>query len=222
MDKKIRHERILACRYYNGEDKCPRGINEMFWDYECIWANGDNQSWNTEREELKQLGLQYFEPKDGTPDDLKYLLYNRYRHWSYMFNADEFLDWYRTQYQQPRKTNRQRRAEKRKPKLIAQCRYYKGEDENPFEGTHYQMMWYYESWWVDRLSQSYNEAEPFYQVIEHFHLEQFAQEINIPRSLLGVFMDRYIHWACIGEVNVEGFKRWILNNYLKSGKTSIQ
>ena len=29
---------ISCCRYYKGEEKAPKGTNELFWDYEKKWV----------------------------------------------------------------------------------------------------------------------------------------------------------------------------------------
>ena len=33
-----REELILDCRYYNGEEDPPEGINELMWGYEEAWV----------------------------------------------------------------------------------------------------------------------------------------------------------------------------------------
>lgn len=219
MDMKLRHERILDCRYYNGEDKCPESINEMFWNYEMLWANREDWDWTEEKDRFKRMGLEFFENGDGTPFDFKCLLLNRYLHWNLGTDADTFSEWYISNYQQPRKTNRQRRAEKRKPKLIAQCRYYNGEEENPYKNTDFEMIWSYESCWVERLSESYQNAQQLY-----WHLGQYpgmielAKKYKIPRSLLGLFINRYEYWHSMGEVYIDGFKDWVESVYVKNGK----
>lgn len=216
MDKRIRHERILSCRYYNGESQAPEGIDNMFWGYECGWANGKHDNWDTEKEDIKRLGLlEWLYKDDGTDPDFKCLLFNRYCHWIGLYGqTDSFLRWYNEQYVKPRLTNRQRRANERRPKLISKCRYYKGESENPFEGTPDQMTWYYEKCWVEELSASYENAKPFRWEAKNY-FDEIAEKYNVPRSLIGLFLNRYEHWSCMGEVNVELFKEWLLYNYLK-------
>ena len=111
-------------------------------------------------------------------------------------------------------TNRQPRAKERRPKLIEQCRYYKGEKENPYIGTEDQMNWYYESCWVEQLSESYENARSYrYEVGNIF--DDIAGKYHIPRSLIGLFLNRYEHWCCMGEVNLEYFREWLLQSYLK-------
>ena len=216
MDKKQRHERILDCRYYNGDEHEPTDNNvSLFWDYERSWVNGEHENWVSERMEINQLGLtDWLYNKDGTNTDLKCLLFNRYCHWVGMHNTDEFLKWYEKEYVEPSLTNRQQRANKRRPQLIARCRYYKGEAHNPYEGTEDEMKWYYESCWVEQLSNSYEEAK-FLRMEVGNHFDDIASKYNIPRSLIGLFMNRFEHWCSMGKVNIEDFRNWLLYSYLK-------
>lgn len=217
MDKKLRHDRILSCRYYTGDDKEPDdNKTSMFWHYERGWANGQNDSWETEREELKRLGLsEWLHKDDGTDPDFKCLLFNRYCHWIGLYGGtDGFLKWYEEDYVNLSLTNRQRRAKERRPGLIARCRYYKGEKKNPYKGTEDEMKWYYESCWVDQLSESFENAKPLRNEIGN-KFEDIAEKYNVPRSLIGLFLNRYEHWHSYGEVNLEYFRDWLLYGYLK-------
>lgn len=216
MDKRVRHERILDCRYYNGEDNPPAETNAMFWHYECGWANGKHENWEGEKKELSDLGLtQWLFENDGTQPDFKCLLFYRYCHWVGMYEGtDGFLRWYADQYVRPRLTNRQRRANNRKKKLTAMCRYYKGEPENPYKGTPDQMTWYYESCWIEQLSASYENAKMFRHEVGN-KFDDIAEKYNVPRSLIGLFLNRYEHWASWGEVHLDLFREWLLHGYLK-------
>ena len=216
IDKQHRYERILDCRYYNGEDNPPSEINASFWHYECDWANGFHDNWDAEVKELTDLGLvQWLYDDDGTQPDFKCLLFNRYCHWVGMYEGtDGFLRWYADNYVRPRLTNRQRRAEERKPKLIAKCRYYKGEKENPFKNTDDEMKWYYESCWVNQLSDSYRNARQYlYEAGNQF--DDIAEKYKVPRSLIGLFLNRYEYWACFGTVDIDAFRSWLIYSYLK-------
>lgn len=59
MDKALRHERILDCRYYNGEEEAPSGIDSSFWFYEQLWANNLNYNWEYE-EKIGKIGYCQF------------------------------------------------------------------------------------------------------------------------------------------------------------------
>lgn len=100
------NELIQQCRYYKGENECPKSIEEKgmatIWFYEQIWV---------EREELRDEngynalgyfsdGLKDFNRNDGTPMTLKALLFNRYSHWSggYENLAEGFKKWHERNY----------------------------------------------------------------------------------------------------------------------------
>lgn len=90
MDKKVRHDRILDCRYYNGEETMPSETNSMFWHYEHGWANGEHENWESEKQEISHIGLdQWHYEDDGTQSDFKCLLFNRYCHWIGMYGGSE-------------------------------------------------------------------------------------------------------------------------------------
>lgn len=101
-------------------------------------------------------------------------------------------------------------------KLIERCRYYKykGESENPLKGTPDEMKWYYESCWVEQLSQIYSNAKAFRYEVGH-HFDDIAEKYDVPRSRIGLFLDRYEHWSCMGEVHLDLFREWLLYEYLK-------
>lgn len=217
MNKHLSHERILSCRYYNGEEIDPFDNKfSMFWNYERGWANGEYENWGTEREDLKRLNLlDWLYNEDGTDPDFKCLLFNRYCHWIGLYGgADEFLKWYEDYYVRPRLTNWQRRANERRLKLITQCRYYKGEKDNPFAGTEDQMKWYYESCWFEQLSESYENARSYRQEAGN-NFDYISKKYNVPRSLVGLLFNRYQHWNCMGEVNIEYFRERLIKGYLK-------
>lgn len=215
MDK-ARQQRILDCRYYNGEEKAPEDVHGLFWDYERAWANSMyKDNWECEEQDLRLLGLENFEPYDGTPYGLKCLLFNRYCHWSYGCTKESFLKWYKEHYQQPRLTNRQRRFIKRKNDLIKRCRFYKGEELCPFEEcSKDEHFWKYEKMWVEKLANSYKNAEPLRLDLEnHPPIKSFALSKGLPSSLIGLFINRDEHW--IGRVVDEEFISALKKFYLK-------
>ena len=38
IENVTRNDLLKVCEYYKGEDKCPSGTKEMFWDYERLWV----------------------------------------------------------------------------------------------------------------------------------------------------------------------------------------
>lgn len=113
------------------------------------------------------------------------------------------------------------RYEKRKKELIGYCRYYKGEPENPYEGTEDNtgLLWHYERHWVDVLAESYENAKPYRADYEYLKLGDFYIEVDVPRSLIGLLVNRYLHWGGgygAPEEENSAFKRWFRREYLKS------
>ena len=220
------HSRILRCRFYDGEKEFPEKKFETFtvenpasfWHYEQLWVERMYQdNWDMEIDEMTRLGILSKFADSSTPRTLIALLYNRWRHWGGAYSeAEEFVKWFFRTYES-RPTNFQRRFERRKKKLITMCRYYKGEQVNPYEGTDDQMKWYYESCWVEQLSTSYENAKMSRHEVGN-HFDDIAEKYHVPRSLIGLFLNRYEHWACMGEVNLDLFRDWLLYAYLKIKK----
>ena len=82
------------------------------WFYESIWVKEKLNGYkgNDRLEEYIAYGNEDFEANDGTPIDLKALLWNRYYHWGgEMSNQDSFRKWYKEQYQYM-PTNREKQS----------------------------------------------------------------------------------------------------------------
>ncbi len=89
---------ISCCRYYKGEEKAPKGTNELFWDYENKWVEfmlDDKEAvyMNQIDKEYRDHGLSDFSKSDGVPQSLKNILFNRYSHWCGC-DVNGFKDWY--------------------------------------------------------------------------------------------------------------------------------
>lgn len=192
----------------------------IFWHYESMWVemklNGKAPCLDSVMQEYKDYGMDDFATEDGTPYDLKVLLFNRYYHWSGMLDrgGSEFRKFY-LNYYQPTPTNRERRAESRRPHLIAKCRYYKGEETNPLENTPEGMFWFYEECWVNELSRSYHAGDGWRKVLAFEIGKDFNKEDGVPQSLKGLLLDRYLHWAVMGSFDKERFIQWYKERYLK-------
>jgi len=93
-------ELIRQCRYYKGEKKCPRSLDEkgkgMYWMYEKMWVESEELRDETRAGEYIRAGLKDFNADDGTHITMKALLFNRYEHWSgnYGNMAEGFKKWY--------------------------------------------------------------------------------------------------------------------------------
>jgi len=73
-----------------------------------------------------------------------------------------------------------------KKELIKQCRYYKGEEESPYEGVDQDkdMLWFYESHWV---MSGTNED----MVSDYHGLHISTDNISIPTSLKALLFNRF-------------------------------
>ena len=73
-----------------------------------------------------------------------------------------------------------------KEELIKQCRYYKGEEESPYEGVNQDkdMLWFYESHWV--MSGTSEDM-----VSDYHRLHISTDNISIPTSLKALLFNRF-------------------------------
>lgn len=73
-----------------------------------------------------------------------------------------------------------------KEELIKQCRYYKGEEESPYEGVDQDkdMLWFYESHWV--MSGTSGDM-----VSDYHRLHISTDDISIPTSLKALLFNRF-------------------------------
>ena len=73
-----------------------------------------------------------------------------------------------------------------KEELIKQCRYYKGEEESPYEGVDQDkdMLWFYESHWV--MS---GTSEDMLSDYHRLHIS--TDNISIPTSLKALLFNRF-------------------------------
>ena len=73
-----------------------------------------------------------------------------------------------------------------KEELIKQCRYYKGEEESPYEGVDQDkdMLWFYESHWV--MSGTSEDM-----VSDYHSLHISTDNISIPTSLKALLFNRF-------------------------------
>ena len=162
---------ILQCRYYKGETTPPKTLPEnyaLMWDYEMRWVEWtleDNAMIEAFKEDVKRYHL---ENKDGdtTPLTLKALLFDRFLHWSQYATLKEglknFEQWYKAHYLLW-KTNRERRAEKRRQELIPKCTRYHGESVCPYNPDFDVTIWHWEKEWVEALADSYSNRERFFK-----------------------------------------------------------
>jgi len=99
--------------------------------------------------------------------------------------------------------------------LIARCRYYKGELEkdNPYNGTDYAMLWYYESCWVDFSLSSPDSLLGMVKEYKNDGMDKILKRDGVPLSLKALLYNRYTNWS-IGYLS--GFREWYFTKYLKT------
>jgi hypothetical protein len=97
--------------------------------------------------------------------------------------------------------------------LIKQCRYYHGEEENPFEGKDQDkaLLWFYESCWVQMAS----EETPNDSLIEYcdylrVSIPEYLNNDYAPMSYKVLLLDRYCHFGA-GE---NGFRELFSKYYI--------
>lgn len=215
MTENERKHLILDCRIYDGSNE----PNFPGWYEEC-WVDfheGDNSYLDSMTKNYIQAGLKDFSSNDGTPISLKALLFNRYMHWVGIYSHEDgykgFKNWYIEQYRNVGLTNRQKRFEERKKELIKKCRFYRGENESPYEGSKQEHFWKYERIWVEKLAESFTIAKTLREDLHrHPMIEKFVYEYKLPSSLIGLFVNRDEHW--LGVVNEVDFIKGLKEDYL--------
>lgn len=95
--------------------------------------------------------------------------------------------------------------------LLHHCRYYKGEKENPFEGTK-KMLWYYEQTWVHlTLSNDEDDSNLLSKALEEYilaGLDDFEEYDHIPLTLKAILYNRFEQWN-----EGDGFKEFYHKYY---------
>lgn len=76
--------------------------------------------------------------------------------------------------------------------LIRQCRYYKGEEENPFDDSDRGLFGDYERLWVRNV---YADHSAFSEAVEEYniYLRDFSKDDGVPTSLKAALLNRYGH-----------------------------
>lgn len=78
----------------------------------------------------------------------------------------------------------------KKEDLLKYCRYYKGEDNSPFDDPNLSSLWYYEQTWVEDIS-SNRYLDILIDEYVRSGLGLFAQFDNIPVTLKALLFNRY-------------------------------
>lgn len=98
--------------------------------------------------------------------------------------------------------------------IPAFCRYYHGEDKNPFERSDEGfLLWGYERRWV---TSSIAREASFLSCYLEDGLEIFRANDGIPIGFKSLLYERYCHWTGIGldfDHDPQGFKEWYEDCY---------
>ena len=107
--------------------------------------------------------------------------------------------------------------------LIKQCRYYKGEETNPFEGVDQDKtaFWSYEYIWVNKFKGDYIDeqmTQSSYLAFPPVAMANRGEFSSVPVSLQLMLFNRYVHW--LGgyqslEDDVASFVAWFKSSYLQ-------
>lgn len=101
------------------------------------------------------------------------------------------------------------------------CRYYKGEESNPYEGKdrNKAMLWFYESVWV-RDMQKVNQDEknekehtPYMDEYLGYGLADFEKMDDTPITLKSLLFNRYAKGCYSMQYAVEPFKKFYKEYY---------
>lgn len=107
--------------------------------------------------------------------------------------------------------------------LIKQCRYYKGEETNPFEGVDQDksLFWWDEETWVNNFKGDYIDEQMTqssylaFSSVANANKEELS---SVPISLQQLLFNRYVHWLggyqSLGD-DVASFVAWLKSSYLQ-------
>lgn len=115
--------------------------------------------------------------------------------------------------------------EKRKERYLSQCRYYKGEQTNPYDipkykGTDKALIWFYESRWFEMVMENANHpllVEYTFDYRTH-GLTHFSESDGVPISLKALLLNRYYHYDGYLPNNPVSFKEWYQKYYSEQSK----
>lgn len=213
-------------------DKISVGATAFF--YEGCWVKERVEGVNEEG----RLAEYEYDLKDSlddddeiTPKSLKALFYNRYSHWVLSGCAtpegiESFRQWYRNSYCST-PTHLQIRTAERLPDLLKKCRYYNGEEKNPWEMCYSPVLvwrrkiWEIERTWTKELCMSYQSDAAKHEYIKEMHLTEFFKHKDVSLSLTNLILcqfkkeaekqkedfgpaeaikaiDKYLKWAPLG------------------------
>ena len=97
------------------------------------------------------------------------------------------------------------------------CRYYKGENKNPYEKGNKSLFWQYEKTWIEL---SVNKDDKLGEMLDEYidaNLSEFEMYDNTPITLKALLFNRYCHWlGGYGLIqDAKAFKKFYLSDYKK-------
>lgn len=105
--------------------------------------------------------------------------------------------------------------------LIQICRFYKGENENPFEGKNIDnhnaaALWFYERHWVKWILSNPENRHQLGIYVDDYNrcgLEDFEKDDGTPLSLKALLFNRFAKGSQSEADAVEDFKEFYKNEY---------
>lgn len=104
------------------------------------------------------------------------------------------------------------------------CRYYKGEETNPYEGKDMNKatLWFYESAWLHEMQEIQQDEKKekehtlftYMDEYVNYGLSDFEMQDDTPASLKALLFNRYSHW---NSADIDGFKKWYKSIYKGEG-----
>ncbi len=103
------------------------------------------------------------------------------------------------------------------------CRFYKGEEENPYNEDKDQnkaMLWFYEMYWVQDMIKGKNENSDFSILDEYVGvgLGLFEQFDGVPVTLKALLFNRYARTCNSLSDAIEPFKKFYKRYYKVQGE----
>lgn len=99
--------------------------------------------------------------------------------------------------------------------LLHQCRYYKGERENPHPEGNEALFWDYERAWIEEMVNDSNYLSECISDYIGIGLKDFEKMDNTPLSLKAILFNRYAKGSYSMMDAVEPFKMFYRNHYTK-------
>ncbi len=103
----------------------------------------------------------------------------------------------------------------REKELISYCNYYKGEESSPFKSSDQNLIWYYESKWVEFMLEKSHMLDVYIEEYLGAGLKDYSSSDGVEISIKALLFNRYCHlsFASMTEL-AEPFKTWYKEYYL--------